>query len=114
MEAVYSLLFSKRLIMANDGIIISDTAPTGKNKYTWLRILPDGTREWYEPDDDSWQLVKTEPACAELDHSHPEHGDINFTGTVSADGDAGLTGQRTLAGYTLTFKKGLLVGFQAP
>ena len=47
-------------------------------------------------------------------HSHSTHGDINFIGTLSADGDAGLTGQRTIAGYVLTFKKGLLVGFQAP
>lgn len=47
-------------------------------------------------------------------HSHATHGDINFTGTVSADGEAGLTGQKTIAGYTFTFKKGLLVGFQAP
>ena len=46
-------------------------------------------------------------------HSHPTHGDINFTGTVSADGDEGLTGQRTVGGYKLTFKKGLLVGFEA-
>ena len=43
----------------------------------------------------------------------PDCGDINFTGIVSADGDEGLTGTRTIAGYTLTFKKGLLVGFQA-
>jgi len=46
------------------------------------------------------------------DHSHSTHGDINFTGTVSADGDVGLTGSKTIAGLgTLTFKKGLLVGF---
>ena len=51
---------------------------------------------------------------ADIDHSHPTHGDINFTGIVSADEEAGLTGTRTISGYTLTFKKGLLVGFQAP
>lgn len=43
-----------------------------------------------------------------------QQGRVNFTGTISAGGDEGLTGQRTIAGYTLTFKKGLLVGFQAP
>ena len=46
------------------------------------------------------------------EHTHSEHGDINFTGTVSADGDGGLTGSRTVGGYKLTFKKGLLVGFE--
>jgi len=50
----------------------------------------------------------------------PEFGEVditantNFIGTISADGETGLTGTRTVAGYTLTFKKGLLVGFQAP
>lgn len=51
---------------------------------------------------------------ATIAHSHTELGSINFTGPVSADGETGLTGTRTVAGYTLTFKKGLLVGFQAP
>jgi len=47
-------------------------------------------------------------------HSHPELGDINFTGSISSGGEAGLTGQRTIDGHILTFKNGLLVGYQAP
>lgn len=47
-------------------------------------------------------------------HSHPTLGDINFTGTISADGQAGLTGSRTIDGHTLTFKNGILVGYTAP
>lgn len=100
--------------MGNDGIVISDVEPTNIGKFTWLKILPDGSREWCERTDGGWAVVKSEAAPAIADHSHPTHGDINFTGTVSADGDGGLSGTRTIAGYTLTFKKGLLVGFQAP
>lgn len=48
------------------------------------------------------------------EHTHPTLGNINFTGTISSGGETGLTGTRTIAGYTLTFKNGLLVGFQAP
>ena len=123
--------------MGNDGIVVSDSEPTTQiGKFTWLQVLSDGSRKWFEKADGGWQLVKSEVAPAEVDHvhsqsdidglvdaldskatashSHPTHSDINFTGSVSADGDTGLTGQRTIAGYTLAFKKGLLVGFQAP
>uniref|UniRef100_A0A6M3L136 Uncharacterized protein n=1 Tax=viral metagenome TaxID=1070528 RepID=A0A6M3L136_9ZZZZ len=100
--------------MANDGIQVSSTEPEVAGKVTWLKILPNGSREWYEKNDGGWTLVESEEAPATVNHSHTELGDINFTGTISVDGDEGLTGERTVGGYTLTFKKGLLVGFQAP
>jgi hypothetical protein len=98
--------------MGNDGIIISDSAPTNKVKATWLKILEDSSREWYELVDNSWVLTKTEAAPAAADHTHATHGNINFTGTVSADGQAGITGE-----YEGTFKKikvqdGLVVDFE--
>ena len=47
--------------MGNDGIVILDTEPTTVvGKFTWLQILADGTRKWYEKPDGGWQLVKTE------------------------------------------------------
>ncbi len=49
---------------------------------------------------------------ADISHSHATHGDINFTGSVSAGGDAGITGSKTVGGYRITFKKGLLTGFE--
>mgnify|MGYP001565343791 CR=1 FL=1 len=99
-----------------NGIILSDGPPAHVTGYAWCKVFPDNSKEWYHfnKDTQSWVLDLTEPAPALIDHSHPTHGDINFTGTVSADGDEGLTGQKTIAGYTFTFKKGLLVGFQAP
>lgn len=86
--------------MGNDGIIVADASPEVQGKVTWLKILPDGSREWYEQDDGSWSLVKSEVAPASADHSHPTHGDINFTGTISVGVVAGMTGE-----YEGTFKK---------
>ena len=96
------------------GIVISSDIPVDipVSWHTWLRYLPDGSKEYYEDSGIGWTKVWTEAAPALLNHSHPTHGDINFTGTVSADGDTGLTGQRTVGGYKFTFKKGLLVGFE--
>ena len=46
--------------MGNDGVIVSETEPTCLDKVTWLKILPDGSREWYERSDSGWNLVQTE------------------------------------------------------
>ncbi len=94
------------------GIIISQQTPEMVNRYTWCRPLPDGGIEWFEPLDSGWVLTHSQPAPALLDHSHPTLGDINFTGTVSAGGNQGLTGTRTVAGHKLTFTKGILTGFE--
>lgn len=40
--------------------------------------------------------------------------DINFTGTVSVDGEEGLSGTKVTPIGTLTFTKGLLTGFTPP
>lgn len=58
--------------MSNDGIIISDSEPTSLNKVTWLKILPDGSREWYEQSGTGWSLVKTEAAPASANHTHAD------------------------------------------
>jgi len=81
-------------------------------QYIFESPMP-GDRQIYEYQDGSWVLIDTQPASVP-EHSHAEHGDINFTGKIAADGEEGLTGQRTLQGYTLKYKKGLLIGFQAP
>ena len=58
--------------------------------------------KWYYYKD-GWHPMLDEPITL---------GDINFTGTISSNGDQGLTGQRELGGHTFTFKNGLLVGFE--
>ncbi len=94
------------------GLIISASEPKLENLYTWMKPLPDGGKEWYEIQNGAWAKVKTEPAPALADHIHAALGDINFTGTVSVNGDAGITGSRLILGVgTLTFKKGILTGF---
>ncbi len=98
--------------MANDGIIISDTAPTASDKIIWLKILPDGSREWYERSDGNWSLIKTEAAPAAADHSHATLGDINFTGTISADGDEGITGTYEGTVKKIKVVKGIITEFE--
>jgi len=99
---------------------------TNTDRTKWLRLDPDvGGIYRYNSETGNYDiplpivmsaitgLVEALVDKSDSDHSHPAHGDIDFTGTVSAGGDAGLTGERTVGGYKLTFKKGLLVGFQA-
>ena len=98
--------------MGNDGLVISESEPTTQiGKFTWLQVLVDGTRNWYEKSDSGWELVKTEVAPAEADHTHPHLGDLADMVTLLG---SGVTGSRTIQGYTLTFNHGVLTGFEAP
>lgn len=98
--------------MANDGIVVSDSEPTVPGKVTWLKILPDGSREWYEKSDSGWTLAKTEPAPAAANHSHPTHGDINFTGDVSVGGNEGITGDFEGTFKKIKIVKGIITEFE--
>ena len=98
--------------MPGSGLIISEETPVTANRYAWMRPRPDGSREWYEPSDGGWQLVRTDPAP-------PSVADIAALITAhTADEDAhhvlGITGSRSVGGHTLTFTKGILTGFTTP
>lgn len=97
-----------------NGIIFSDSAPANVTGYAWVKVMPDGSREWYSYNKDShqWVLDHTDIAPASVAHTHPTLGDIDFTGAISVGGVAGLTGSRLIPGVgTLTFTKGILTGF---
>ena len=98
--------------MPGSGLIISDTTPVTANRYAWMRPMPDGSVEWYEPSDGGWVLTRTDPVPstpASVAAAIAAH---------TADADAhhvlGLTGSRSVGGHTLTFTNGILTGFTTP
>jgi hypothetical protein len=120
-------------------IVVSEAAPDlPDNWHQDIVWLQPSTGKWFTWNDSSWSVSSAPlvviPSEVSLDteldarmlahetlpnvhhpqeHSHPTHGDINFTGSVSAGGDAGITGSKTLGGFKITFKKGILTGFEA-
>lgn len=62
---------------------------------------------WYRRTSSGWDLV-----VDASDHPHHELGDVNFIGSIKADGEEGISGSRLIPGVgTLTFTKGILTGF---
>ena len=54
--------------------------------WIWLKPTADGV-EIYELDEGGWVLRKT---VSLANHQHTTHGDINFTGSISSDSEAGI------------------------
>jgi len=110
-------------------VIASDTVPNVPHKWEefllWLKLSTGELFKWagsewvsaFRPLEQS-ELQEAVDALssvyAVIAHGHPTLGDINFTGTISADGEAGVTGSRVIDGHRLTFKNGILVGYEAP
>lgn len=93
------------------GLFIGETpCPSSQCPNGWLWLKPiEGGLEAYSFTNGAWVLEQTIGLSS---HSHPTHGDINFTGTISADGEVGITGSKVLDGKRLTFKNGILVGYE--
>lgn len=91
-----------------NGIIVSDTAPTNVTGYAWIKILPDGTREWYHLDKDTqeWVLDDTEPASngpAGPEGPQGEPGVAGLDGSTGPQGPKGDTGDTGSAGQAFQF-----------
>lgn len=77
-------------------------------------LNPDGSVDWYRLTDD-WVKVLSEPPIASLalaNHTHPTHGDINFTGAIQAGGYDGVNGRFTVDSKKLTFKEGICIAVE--
>ena len=91
-------------------IIVSDNIPSG-------HISSDPTGSdwlWFQPSTDKWhkQVNGEWVGTSTPSHLHPTLGDVNFTGTISVDGEAGLTGNKVLDGKRLTFTNGILTDYE--
>lgn len=89
---------------AGVAVWVSESEPSLEaNCSLWLK---ESSNQWFKFDGTTWVEVPVS------NHTHPTLGDINFTGTVSVGGSAGITGSRLIPGVgTLTFTKGILTGF---
>ena len=98
---------------------------TNPDRSKWIRVDPEtGGLYRYNSETGQYDIPLPIPISAitgltdalagksDINHSHPTHGDINFTGTISADGIVGITGSKMVGGHRITFKKGLLIGFE--
>ena len=85
------------------GVIVQEDEPISVpdgSSHIYAAWLKTSTQQWYVNVNWAWVEVSDIPDYAPLVHSHPTHGDINLTGSVSVGGVAGLTGN-----YEGTFKK---------
>ena len=103
-----------------NGIIISDSAPSGVTGYAWVKVNEDGSRGWYgfNKDTQQWELENTEAAPAILAHTHTSLENleitdtVRFSGSVYAEDKKGESAEIVIPGVgTLKFKHGIMHNF---
>ena len=101
--------------MGNDGIVISESEPTNSiGKFTWLQILTDGTRKWYEKSNGGWQMVKQEEPSVTVDAegnvlpTNIQIHNLNITGNLFYNGDNGANAEVTAGGIHMVVKEGIV------
>ncbi len=96
--------------MGDNLFIGSQPEATHRSPLGWIWLKPiDNALEVYELGEGGWTLQAT---ISLTSHEHATHGNINFTGTISAGGEAGLSGTKVLDGKQLTFTNGILTGYE--
>lgn len=85
-------------------LVVSEATPSGNissdpSMDDWVWLKP-STGVWYNYDADTSQWV-------EVGHLHPTLGDIEFEGTITVDGDEGITGNYTNP-TRITVKNGIV------
>ena len=68
---------------------------------------------WFQPSTQTfYKVIATDPISWEPMEYSGYLGNVDFVGTISVDGDIGITGSRTVGGFKITFKNGILTGFE--
>ena len=94
-----------------NGLIFSSSPPSSVTGYGWVKILEDGSHEYYHLDNisNTWVLDFTIPAPALAEHTHEGLDQLLDIITLLS---SGITGSREFGGYKFTFNHGVLVGFE--
>jgi len=88
------------------GIVISESTPDIGNMDAWFRP---STQQWYEVIAGGWSLAADIPDFSLSTHTHDGLDDLPDIVTLLSNG---VTGQKTVGNYTLTFNHGVLVDFE--
>ena|SRR3990170_3755364 len=94
-------------------LVVQEDTPSGyvnsnPTMVNWVWFKP-STHQWFKHNGE-WEEI---PLPDQFTNGYFS-GNVNIEGELSAGGLRGLTGQKTIAGYTFSFKEGLLVGFSTP
>ena len=69
---------------------------------------------WFKPSESKfYEVIDTSPFSWRPVALSGDFSNVNFIGDIAVSGDLGITGSKTVGGFKITFKKGILTGFEA-